>query len=231
MIVSLYDHPDRYEAEQGAHDEDLAFYARAVGRGQRVVEVGGGTGRLAALAQGAARWWALERSPAMVAAWTARAGRTGRAERSEVVEVDVRSWRPPVPIDVWILPFNVVNHLPSRTLPGLWRQLAAASAPGARLALDAYVWTPAVAGLAGEEPAGGGVQRTEVDARARRVVTTTRWPDGLHTEVAWTLPTARALRAGLEAAGWRCGVAGDPDGAVRAASDPKVWITAQHAPT
>jgi hypothetical protein len=223
MIASLYDHPDRYDAEHVGHDEDVGFYARAVGEGARVVEVGGGTGRLLPLARDAARWWAVERSAPMVAAWSTREAPVS----AEVVHADAMAWTPPEPVDVWLLPFNVANHLPARALRALWRRMAATSAPGARLALDAYVWTPAVASLGGEEMgAVGGLQSTCVDAVARRVVTTTAWPDGLQTSVAWELPTARALRAGLAAAGWRCAVAACPEGGRWRAASPKVWIAA-----
>jgi predicted RNA methylase len=85
------------EARTGAFVEAIDTVVRP---GGRVVDLGAGTGILSfRAAQRAARVWAVERNPELVAA-AARLLEANGAADVEVVAADARDWLPPEPVDV-----------------------------------------------------------------------------------------------------------------------------------
>jgi hypothetical protein len=113
------------------------------------------------------------------------------------------------------MPFQVANHLDQDTLAAALIGMRGASAPGAVLGLDAYVWVDAIALLGGVD----GRERVEVDVDARSVTTTREWDD-VTTRVCHLLHTEQTLRDALSRAGWSV-VQWEGGGA-----DPKVWVVA-----
>lgn len=183
-------------------DADLPLHLDVVERtGDRVLEVGCGTGRLLLpLARAGARLVGVDASPAMLALAEAKLGGAGEDVRSRVrlVEADMRTLALDEEFDVALLPVKTFAYLTSRD-----DQLAALSAiaghlrSGGRLVLD--LLNPAPAWLA--QPAGS--VRQDVTGQVDDVVVT-RTETAVSTDLATQV---RVLRSAYEVIG--------PDGSVR----------------
>ena len=99
----------------GAFEEAVA---RAVVRGARVLELGGGTGVVSFFAARAgARVWCVERNPELAGEARRLLALNGCADAVEVVEADAFDYLPPEPVDVVICEMLHVTLLVEQQLP------------------------------------------------------------------------------------------------------------------
>lgn len=208
----------------------MPFYVGAAAGARVALDLGCGTGRLLPhLAAPGRRVIGVDASAPMLAAAAARAA--GAA----LLLADLRAWAPP-PFDAAVMACNTLNLLDAAEREALWARLAGAARPGARLAADLYVWTPAIAALPPLHPwtprvtrgRATRVERVWVDAAARAVHTEARrCPGGArYTALTQHLPAARELLDEAHRGGWRCdGLLAAPErGATADPRDsPRVW--------
>lgn len=138
-----YEDAELYDFEYRDHRHDVAWYrelARGLGAGRRVLELGGGTGRIALpLAADGHHVTAVDRMPAMLERLQAKlAEQTALAGRIEPVLGDITA----LPLadagfDLVIAPFNVLMHLYRwQDLLACFKEVRRALVPGGTFALD-----------------------------------------------------------------------------------------------
>jgi SAM-dependent methyltransferase len=169
--------------------------------GGRVLELCCGTGEMTArlLARGY-RVTAVDRSPAMLA--YARE----RAAGAEVVEADIRSFKPRGRFGAALCAYNSLPHITDADeLGGVVAMVRRALAPGGRLVFDLYDEAAYANGWQGRIRAGRGAGacwlEARFDAARRRGRTRVRWRGGA-AELEIRCYTERELRGLLRAAGF-----------------------------
>lgn len=133
-MASIYERPADYDLEHAGPQPDADFFCALARRWRpaRIVEYGGGTGRVTRpVAEAAAEWggrvWGVDASEAMV---SAAATETGNLEWCVG---DARTWRPPEPVDLIFSACSSLSHLLTEAdLLAAWRNAAASLRPGGR---------------------------------------------------------------------------------------------------
>lgn len=130
-----------YDADYGAIDDDIMFYRGLSERcGGPILEVMCGSGRLLLpLAQAGYRLTGLDISPALLGLARARLSSAGYGEQVELIEADIRTWRPKGAFSLAIVALNSFMHLLTSAdqLAALSR-IYAALKPGGLLTLDLF---------------------------------------------------------------------------------------------
>jgi SAM-dependent methyltransferase len=145
--VEHFTDPDRYDRAYERRRQDVALYVQlAVESGQRVLEIGCGTGRvLLPMSRAGVAVTGIDRSAEMLAALRARVRQEEREVRRRISlrRADMRTFRLGQRFGLVLCPFNTVLHLYDR--PDAERFLArvrAHLAPGGAFVFDAYVPRP-----------------------------------------------------------------------------------------
>ena len=139
-----YEDAELYDFEYRDHRHDIQWYrgiAKKLGPGRRVVELGGGTGRISLpLAQDGHHVVAVDRMPTMLARLRDKLAHAAPdvAARVEPVEGDITALPlPDASADLVIAPFNVLMHLYSwDELLRCFREAARVLVPGGTFAFD-----------------------------------------------------------------------------------------------
>ena len=139
-----YEDAELYDFEYRDHRHDIQWYrgiARKLGPGQRVVELGGGTGRISLpLAQDGHHVVAVDRMPTMLARLRDKLAHAAPdiGARVEPVQGDITALPlPDASADLVIAPFNVLMHLYSwADLLRCFREAARVLVPGGTFAFD-----------------------------------------------------------------------------------------------
>lgn len=152
----IYDeHPELYDVQYLSYRDDLPFYLRlAADRDTAVLEIGAGSGRVTeALARAGHEVVGLDASAAMLARARERLAEAGVAQRTELVEADMRDFDLQRRFGLVIAPFNALMHAytlddQDATLSCVRRHLA----PGGVFAFDLYVPRLGSLGVLRSEP-------------------------------------------------------------------------------